>query len=100
MLKGEERYAYKQAFSEMTRAALIEGGVLIINLDESENPFPYAFYPDLKEFYDSAGFNSNTWSRETMKRAEVHSRVTGGTISEEYLLVVWSKMKLGQQIHE
>lgn len=33
LLKGEERYAYKQSFAEMTRAALTEGAALIINLD-------------------------------------------------------------------
>ena len=32
----------------MTRSTLREGGALVINLDESENPFNYAFYPDLK----------------------------------------------------
>ena len=47
----------------MTRTALKEGGALVLNLDESESPFNYAFYPDLKEFYDSAGFNSSSWSR-------------------------------------
>lgn len=35
-----------------------------------------------------------------MKRPEVHARVTGGKIADDYLLVVWSKIKLGEGLQE
>lgn len=35
-----------------------------------------------------------------MKRPEVHSRVTGDKIAEDYLIVVWSKVKLSQGLQE
>lgn len=101
LLKGEEKYNYKQQFAETTRATLRQGGALIINLDESDSDYKEAFYPDLKEFYDPAGFNSNTWSREAMRRREVSEKVVGsGEVSEKYLIAVWSKVKLGEELGE
>jgi hypothetical protein len=101
LLKAEEKYNYKQQFAEMTRSTLRQGGALIINLDESDSDYKEAFYPDLKEFYDAAGFNNNTWSRETMRRKEVNEKVIGnGELSEKYLIAVWSKVKLGEELGE
>jgi hypothetical protein len=85
----------------MTRNVLKEGGSLIINLDESEVDYKEAFYPELREFYDSNGFNSSTWSRDLMKRKEVYEKVIGnGEINSEYLIAVWSKLKLGEELNE
>ena len=78
----------------MTRSTISEGGALLINLDESEVAYEEAFYPDLKEFYDSAGFNTTTWSRDQVKRKEVHSKMNIEEVSESYVLGVWSKVKL------
>ena len=71
-----------------------EGGALVINLDESEVAYEEAFYPDLKEFYDSAGFNANIWSRDQVKRKEVHSKMGLKEINDGYALAVWSKVKI------
>lgn len=35
LLKGEEKHNYKLALSEITRRTLVQGGALVINLDES-----------------------------------------------------------------
>lgn len=48
VLKGEERYNYKANFAEITRSTLANGEVLMISLDESDENYKEAFYPDLK----------------------------------------------------
>ncbi|CAM6001518.1 unnamed protein product [Sphagnum balticum] len=75
----------------MTRNTLRNGETLILNLDESESSYKEAFYPDLKEFYDSAGFNSSTWSRELMRRKEIYERVTGQELLRHSALMMISK---------
>jgi len=35
-----------------------------------------------------------------MKRKQVYSKVTGDSISDDYLILVWSKMKLSESLKE
>ena len=59
------------------------------------------FYPELKEFYDANGFNNNTWSRDLVKRKEIAEKLIGNNqINNDYLLAVWSKIKLDQGLNE
>ena len=85
----------------MARSTIKDGGSLIINLDESEVEYKQMFYPELKEFYDANGFNNNTWSRDLVKRKEIAEKLIGNNqINNDYLLAVWSKIKLDQGLNE
>lgn len=84
----------------MTRSVIKDGGSLIINLDESQVDYKQIFYPELKEFYDTNGFNNNTWSRDLIKRKEIAEKLIGNNqINSNYLLAVWSKIKLDQGLN-
>lgn len=64
--KREHHDQYEEIVKKIRNSlvgALTEGGLFVINLDESEADFKEIFYPDIKEFYDSGSFPSQIWTR-------------------------------------
>ena len=63
-LNHEDRIKYKAEVRKELVDALNNGGLFLINLDESETAYDQIFYPDIKEFYDSESLPSHIWSRK------------------------------------
>lgn len=63
-LKQEERGKYRTEIRQALVEMLQNGGLFIINIDESDAAYDQIFYPDIKEFYDSDNFPPQIWSRK------------------------------------
>jgi hypothetical protein len=58
---------------------MAEGGVFIINIDDSDVIYENLYDPDLKEFYSNTSFPSQILNLTQLGIKEVHQRVLAGT---------------------
>ncbi len=53
----------------MTQKCMKEGGILLLSLDDGDiQEFQELFYPEVKELYTQAGFNSSTWAPVDLRK--------------------------------
>lgn len=83
---------------------MAEGGLYIINIDDSQSPYQSIGYPYPKEIYNSSYFPSQLMSLSELAIPEVFSQVTDGTpyeglekLSPDMRVMIWTKFKLPER---
>eukprot|EP00742_Colponemidia_sp_Colp-10_P002680 GILJ01002864.1.p1 GENE.GILJ01002864.1~~GILJ01002864.1.p1 ORF type:complete len:425 (-),score=55.84 GILJ01002864.1:89-1312(-) len=93
----------KREVREKVARALSDGGLLLLNLDDSEVEYTEVYDPDLYELYNPCWFPKKIWQPDAMKNKEVWRKVLGVEsddpveISPNYKFGVWSKYRLDKE---
>jgi hypothetical protein len=81
---------------------MAEGGIFVINVDDSEVFYESLYDPDLKEFYSKTHLPSQLTNLEQLKIKEVYSKVlkdtqwANKTLHANFRVFIWSKFKIDQ----
>lgn len=75
---GRSLKAFKELKGNLARL-LAKGGLLVINIDDSDVEYSELYDPDLREFYRADCFPSQILERENLKIYEVFKKVVADT---------------------
>lgn len=77
--KTERNYGHYETYIESVKQGLAEsmtqGGIFVINIDDSEVKYDSLYDPDLKEFYSRSHFPSQIMHPEQLQIREVYSKI-------------------------
>lgn len=83
---GEGYDSYMQNIKEGLAKCMVNGGLFVINIDDSDVKYTDLYDPDLKEFYEIGVFPSQILDREKLRIKEVYGKVLEGTEYEGKIL--------------
>lgn len=103
MKKEQGKEAVRRTVRDTVKSALSEGGVLLLNIDDSTVNYEELYDPDIHELYHVSSFPAQILQPLEMKsKFEIWKTFRAVednlTLNKNYLLVIWSKFRIDSSL--